>query len=100
MHSNRLHQIAVVFMLFGIILVSSNSYLRPSRVITSCCKRVSSKRIPYNVTHYRIQNALAPCVEAVIFYTVEKGAICSNPVARWVPRKIREINDKMEIGSA
>ncbi|GCB83019.1 hypothetical protein scyTo_0023393, partial [Scyliorhinus torazame] len=33
------------------------------------------------------------------FYTVEKGAICSNPVARWVPRKIREINNKMETGS-
>ncbi|XP_078065211.1 C-C motif chemokine 8-like [Mustelus asterias] len=92
-------QIAVIFMLFGIILVSSDSYLRPSRVTTNCCKRVSSRRFPYNITHYRIQNALYPCVEAVVFYTVEVGPICSNPVARWVSKKIREIQNRMETGS-
>ncbi|XP_041062904.1 eotaxin-like isoform X1 [Carcharodon carcharias] len=99
MHSNRMLQIAVIFLLFGVIFVSSNPYLRPSKVITNCCKRVSGRKIPYNVTHYRIQNALAPCVEAVIFYTVEKGPICSNPVAGWVPSKIREIQNRMETGS-
>uniref|UniRef100_UPI00398E4515 eotaxin-like isoform X2 n=1 Tax=Pristiophorus japonicus TaxID=55135 RepID=UPI00398E4515 len=98
MHSSSSLQIAVIFLLFGTIFVSSNSYLRPSRVTTNCCKRVSARHISYNITHYRIQNSLFPCVEAVIFYTVEKGPICSRPSARWVPRKIREI--KMEPGSA
>ncbi|XP_067898106.1 eotaxin-like [Heterodontus francisci] len=100
MHSGRSLQIAVICLLFGTIFVSSHSYLRPSRVTTNCCKNVSGRKIPYNITHYRIQNALSPCVEAVIFYTVEKGPICSNPVARWVPSKIREINNRMETGSA
>ncbi|XP_067851609.1 eotaxin-like [Heptranchias perlo] len=100
MLSTRSLQIVVIFLLLSTVFVSSNSYLRPSRVITNCCKRVSVRKIPYNITHYRIQNALSPCVEAVIFYTVEKGPICSNPAARWVPNMIREINDRMETGSA
>ncbi|XP_060690266.1 eotaxin-like [Hemiscyllium ocellatum] len=100
MHTRGLLQIAVVFLLFGSFFVSCRTYLRPSRVTTNCCKRVSARKIPYNITHYRIQNALAPCVEAVIFYTVEKGAICSHPAARWVTMKIRELQNGMETGSA
>ncbi|XP_048398491.1 eotaxin-like [Stegostoma tigrinum] len=100
MHTRGLRQTVVIFLLFGSIFVSSSSYLRPSRVTTNCCKKVSARKIPYNITHYRLQNALAPCVEAVIFYTVEKGAICSNPAARWVTMKIRELQNAMETGSA
>ncbi|XP_069752688.1 C-C motif chemokine 8-like isoform X2 [Narcine bancroftii] len=98
MHSSRLLQITVALMLVGTIFGMS-SYLRPSKVTTNCCKRVSRRPIPHHITHYRIQNNLYPCVEAVIFYTLEKGPLCSNPTARWVPKKIKEINNRVESGS-
>ncbi|XP_039620352.1 eotaxin-like [Polypterus senegalus] len=71
--------------------ISADVYRRPSKVITSCCKAVSRSRIPYNIISYKVQNALTPCVKAVIFYTKEVGAVCSNPDAKWVKEKMKEL---------
>ncbi|XP_020372334.2 eotaxin-like [Rhincodon typus] len=84
-------KIAVVLVLFCAVSVLSRSYRGPGIVSTNCCTKVSRKPIPFQVTHYRIQPALSPCVEAIIFYTVEKGPLCAEPKARWVSRKIKEI---------
>ncbi|XP_069752687.1 uncharacterized protein [Narcine bancroftii] len=70
MHSSRLLQITVALMLVGTIFGMS-SYLRPSKVTTNCCKRVSRRPIPHHITHYRIQNNLYPCVEAVMWGKLE-----------------------------
>ncbi|XP_007885532.2 eotaxin isoform X1 [Callorhinchus milii] len=88
----RLTHIALLVMVFAFITVVGGNYLRPSSVTTSCCRSVSSKKVPFTITHYRIQKALKPCIAAVIFYTKEKGAICAHPKAYWVRKKIREIN--------
>ncbi|XP_036410659.1 C-C motif chemokine 8-like [Megalops cyprinoides] len=68
----------------------AQSFRRPTKVITSCCESVSKARITFKVTGYKWQNALDPCVEAVIFYT-EKGQVCSDPTARWVDKKMEEV---------
>ncbi|XP_067897489.1 eotaxin-like [Heterodontus francisci] len=89
-------KIAMVLVLFGAAVVLSRSYRGPGTVSTNCCTKVSRKPIPFHVTHYRMQPELLPCVESIIFYTVEKGALCSDPKVRWVSRKIKEINARME----
>nr|AFM88511.1 small inducible cytokine [Callorhinchus milii] len=94
-HSKKTLQITVLVVLFAIVLGSGNSYRRPTKVTTNCCKQVSGRRIMFNVTHYTIQNGMPPCVEAVIFYTSEIGAICSNPTLLWVARKIKMIENKI-----
>ncbi|KAI1882743.1 hypothetical protein AGOR_G00238080 [Albula goreensis] len=85
-------------MVMAMLLVSSvaaqkSNFRRPTKVTTSCCESVSKSLIPYTVKEYKFQNALGPCVEAVIFYT-DKGAVCSDPSARWVQRKIKELPER------
>uniref|UniRef100_A0A3B3Q541 Chemokine interleukin-8-like domain-containing protein n=1 Tax=Paramormyrops kingsleyae TaxID=1676925 RepID=A0A3B3Q541_9TELE len=63
-------------------------YRRPSKVSTTCCKMVSSAPILFDIYGYERQNALGPCVEAIVFDTV-KGKVCSNPKARWVIKKMK-----------
>lgn len=40
---------------------------RPSKVSTTCCKMVSSAQIPFEIYGYERQNALDPCVEAIVW---------------------------------
>ncbi|KAK6484011.1 eotaxin-like [Huso huso] len=80
-----------VLMALVVAAVMANPYRRPTRVTTSCCKSVSRVKIPYNITGYREQSALKPCVAAVIFYTKEIGPVCSSPIARWVKNKMKVV---------
>ncbi|XP_041120622.1 eotaxin-like [Polyodon spathula] len=80
-----------VLMALVVTAVMANPYRRPTKVTTTCCKSVSRAWIPYNITGYREQNALEPCVLAVIFYTKEVGPVCSNPTARWVQNKMKVV---------
>uniref|UniRef100_UPI00398E8DA2 eotaxin-like n=1 Tax=Pristiophorus japonicus TaxID=55135 RepID=UPI00398E8DA2 len=93
-------KIVVVLVLFCAVSVLSRSYRGPGMVTTNCCTKVSRKLIRFQITHYRIQPELLPCVEAIIFYTVEKGPLCADPNARWVTRKINEINIRMQSNGA
>ncbi|KAK1168642.1 eotaxin-like [Acipenser oxyrinchus oxyrinchus] len=86
-----------VLMALVVTAVMANPYRRPTKVTTSCCKSVSRTWIPYNITGYREQNALEPCVSAIIFYTKEVGPVCSNPIARWVQNKIKGKKNKYNI---
>ncbi|XP_066565073.1 eotaxin [Amia ocellicauda] len=86
---NKLFTFTVICVV-GYITVVSGNYRRPTKVTTRCCENVSKALIPYAITGYIRQNPLKPCVDAVIFYT-EKGKICSDPEARWVQRKIKEL---------
>uniref|UniRef100_A0A8C1U1N3 Chemokine (C-C motif) ligand 34b, duplicate 4 n=1 Tax=Cyprinus carpio TaxID=7962 RepID=A0A8C1U1N3_CYPCA len=63
---------------------------RPTRVGVSCCKEVSKARIPpaIKLIGYKHQNALSPCVDAIIFYT-EKEKYCSDPKARWIKDRLK-----------
>ncbi|KAJ8384312.1 hypothetical protein AAFF_G00206690 [Aldrovandia affinis] len=81
--------ILATLLVCGISAKESN-FRRPTKVTTSCCELVSKARFSFNVTDYRRQNALGPCVEAVIFYT-DGGQVCSDPRARWVQKKIKEM---------
>ncbi|XP_048031252.1 chemokine (C-C motif) ligand 34b, duplicate 4 isoform X2 [Megalobrama amblycephala] len=66
-----------------------NDYRRPTRVGVTCCKTVSKGRIPpeTKLIGYKHQNALSPCVDAIIFYT-EKDKYCSDPNARWIRQRL------------
>ncbi|GCB59928.1 hypothetical protein scyTo_0012634 [Scyliorhinus torazame] len=84
-------KVAVILVLFA-ASVLSRPFRGPGKVSTNCCTKVSRRPIPFQVSHYRMQPELSPCVEAIIFYTVEMGPLCADPTARWVSRKIKEIN--------
>ncbi|KAG7487431.1 hypothetical protein MATL_G00023390 [Megalops atlanticus] len=84
--------VAAVLVLIGCMTSVSASYRRPTKITTECCKSVSRAKIPYEITAYKWQNALDPCVEAIIFYT-NKGNICTNPEARWVKEKIKGLKE-------
>nr|AXF84143.1 chemokine ligand 34b [Ctenopharyngodon idella] len=66
-----------------------NDFRRPTRVGVTCCKVVSKGRIPPEIKliGYKHQNALSPCVDAIIFYT-EKDKYCSDPKARWIRQRL------------
>ncbi|KAI4904013.1 hypothetical protein NFI96_021458, partial [Prochilodus magdalenae] len=63
---------------------------RPTRVGVICCEQVSRAPIPPSVTlvGYKRQNALAPCVEAIIFFS-KTEKFCSNSTARWIERRLK-----------
>ncbi|KAI2646407.1 C-C motif chemokine 8 [Labeo rohita] len=88
--TSRLITVAVLIALMGCFIGAQGNYRRPTRVGVSCCKEVSRARIPLTVklVGYKQQNALSPCVDAIIFYT-EKNKICSDPDARWIPARLR-----------
>ncbi|KAL6462655.1 hypothetical protein MHYP_G00290770 [Metynnis hypsauchen] len=95
MHWNsNLCAFAVLLVLFGCTTGVSGSFRRPTRVGLVCCEQVSKIPIPRNITltGYKHQNALAPCVEAVIFYSnTEK--FCSDPTARWIQRRQKDLKE-------
>ncbi|XP_078524124.1 eotaxin-like [Lissotriton helveticus] len=91
----NLPKLAVLLLLVaGCSCVQGDSYFRPSKVETHCCKSVSGSRFPYPIMHVRQQAALHPCVKAVIFYTDVMGPICSDPKVRWVKQKLKELRKK------
>uniref|UniRef100_A0A8C1HVZ8 Chemokine (C-C motif) ligand 34b, duplicate 4 n=1 Tax=Cyprinus carpio carpio TaxID=630221 RepID=A0A8C1HVZ8_CYPCA len=70
---------------------------RPTRVGVSCCKEVSKARIPpaIKLIGYKHQNALSPCVDAIIFYT-EKEKYCSDPKVRWIKDRLKGLEQIMD----
>uniref|UniRef100_A0A8C2FFV8 Chemokine (C-C motif) ligand 34b, duplicate 4 n=1 Tax=Cyprinus carpio TaxID=7962 RepID=A0A8C2FFV8_CYPCA len=75
---------------YKISISFSLSDRRPTRVGVSCCKEVSKARIPpaIKLIGYKHQNALSPCVDAIIFYT-EKEKYCSDPKVRWIKDRLK-----------
>ncbi|XP_050958272.1 C-C motif chemokine 8 isoform X2 [Labeo rohita] len=87
-------KLALMMMVLVCVTAQQSNYRRPTRVGVSCCKEVSRARIPLTVklVGYKQQNALSPCVDAIIFYT-EKNKICSDPDARWIPARLRDLKE-------
>ncbi|XP_045567002.1 eotaxin [Salmo salar] len=71
--------------------VSAN-YRRPTKVTTSCCTSVSDSHIKFRLQGYHIQNAMPPCVDAIVFYTAKGVKICSDPKAPWVNKRMQRLN--------
>ncbi|XP_043926100.1 C-C motif chemokine 20-like [Protopterus annectens] len=86
-------RIAVILMMLFFVSLHGDSYRRPTKVTTRCCKSVSKARIPYTITGFNRQNALKPCVDAIIFFTKETGPICSDPKATWINKRIKQLNE-------
>ncbi|KAG9283469.1 C-C motif chemokine 8-like isoform X1 [Astyanax mexicanus] len=86
--SFKLAALAALLVLFGCLGGVSANYRRPTRVGLLCCDQVSTAPIPREIklTGYKHQNALAPCVEAIIFFAGE-DKYCSDPKARWIQRR-------------
>ncbi|KAI7792639.1 putative chemokine CCL-C24j [Triplophysa rosa] len=86
----------ITLMLTVLVCVSEQqgNYRRPTRVGVSCCREVSKARIPSDIKliGYKHQNALAPCVDAIIFYT-ENEKYCSDPKARWVNHQLKGLKE-------
>ncbi|XP_056594786.1 eotaxin-like [Triplophysa dalaica] len=89
----------ITLMLMVLVCVSEQqgNYRRPTKVGVSCCKEVSKARISSQIKliGYKHQNALAPCVDAVIFYT-DKEKYCSDPKVRWVKNQLKGLNEIMD----
>ncbi|KAJ1088850.1 hypothetical protein NDU88_002005 [Pleurodeles waltl] len=90
----NLTKLAIFLLIAGYVCVQGDSYFRPSKVETHCCKSVSGNRFPYPIMRVKQQAALHPCVKAVIFYTNVTGPICSDPKVRWVKQKLKELKKK------
>ncbi|XP_069753950.1 eotaxin-like [Narcine bancroftii] len=86
----------IVLFLFCAVSVLSRSYRGPGNVTTNCCTKVSRKPIPFHITHYRIQPELHPCINAIIFYTLEKGPLCADPRTRWAKKRKNQIDARIE----
>ncbi|XP_051738894.1 C-C motif chemokine 20 isoform X1 [Ctenopharyngodon idella] len=87
--TSRLITITVLIILIGCFTGALGNFRRPTRVGVTCCKVVSKGRIPPEIKliGYKHQNALSPCVDAIIFYT-EKDKYCSDPKARWIRQRL------------
>ncbi|KAG5850456.1 hypothetical protein ANANG_G00082640 [Anguilla anguilla] len=89
--SRKLAVLAALFVIFGCV---ASDIRRPTKVTTRCCESVSSmipKKIRDEIISYTHQNALGPCVHAIIFQTKNNGKVCTDPNARWVPKKLKEL---------
>ncbi|XP_036410907.1 chemokine (C-C motif) ligand 34b, duplicate 4 isoform X1 [Megalops cyprinoides] len=91
-HCRKLFVVAAVLVVIGCVTSVSGSYRRPTKVTTQCCKSVSRSKIPHEIRAYKRQNALHPCVEAIVFYT-NMGNICTNPKAKWIAEKIKGLKE-------
>uniref|UniRef100_H3AKD3 Chemokine (C-C motif) ligand 34b, duplicate 4 n=1 Tax=Latimeria chalumnae TaxID=7897 RepID=H3AKD3_LATCH len=89
------HPITPLYLSLQLVRVVSASVRHPSKVTTNCCKSISKSKVPYPILKFRVHSALGPCKRAVIFYTSDVGPICSDPNARWVKEKVRELKRKM-----
>ncbi|XP_073686427.1 chemokine (C-C motif) ligand 34b, duplicate 4 isoform X2 [Garra rufa] len=87
-------KLALMMMVLVCVTAQQVNYRRPTRVGVSCCKEVSRARIPAEIelVGYKHQNALSPCVDAIIFYT-EKEKICSDPAARWIKGRMNGLKE-------
>ncbi|XP_072514512.1 chemokine (C-C motif) ligand 34b, duplicate 4 [Salminus brasiliensis] len=96
--NKKLCTMAALLVLFGCITSISANYRRPTRVGLLCCKQVSDVHIPrtINLTGYQHQNALAPCVEAIIFFSGE-DKYCVDPKARWIQRRQKGLPEFKDI---
>uniref|UniRef100_A0A8C1WXB8 Chemokine (C-C motif) ligand 34b, duplicate 4 n=1 Tax=Cyprinus carpio TaxID=7962 RepID=A0A8C1WXB8_CYPCA len=83
-------KLALMMMVLVCVTAQQPNYRRPTRVGVSCCKEVSKGRIPATIKliGYKHQNALSPCVDAIIFYT-EKEKFCSDPKAPWIQNSLK-----------
>ncbi|XP_065115101.1 chemokine (C-C motif) ligand 34b, duplicate 4 isoform X2 [Paramisgurnus dabryanus] len=86
----------ITLMLMVLVCVSEQqgNFRRPTRVGVNCCKEVSNARIPAKISliGYKHQNALDPCVEAIIFYTANEK-YCSDPKARWISHRMKGLKE-------
>ncbi|XP_059390615.1 C-C motif chemokine 8-like isoform X2 [Carassius carassius] len=90
-------KLALMMMVIVCVTAQQVNYRRPTRVGVSCCKEVSRARIPATTTliGYKHQNALSPCVDAIIFYT-EREKYCSDPKARWIKDRLKDLEEIMD----
>ncbi|XP_035269430.1 eotaxin-like [Anguilla anguilla] len=87
--SRKLAVLAALFVIFGCL--ASASPRRPSKITTRCCTSVAKSEIPHKIISYTRQNALGPCVDAIIFQAKNKKKFCTDPKARWVQKKLEEL---------
>uniref|UniRef100_A0A8C1X049 Chemokine (C-C motif) ligand 34b, duplicate 4 n=1 Tax=Cyprinus carpio TaxID=7962 RepID=A0A8C1X049_CYPCA len=87
-------KLALMMMVLVCVTAQQPNYRRPTRVGVSCCKEVSKGRIPATIKliGYKHQNALSPCVDAIIFYT-EKEKYCSDPKALWIKNRLKGLQE-------
>ncbi|XP_042570449.1 C-C motif chemokine 8-like [Cyprinus carpio] len=95
--TSRLITVAVLIALMGCFTGALGNYRRPIQDGVSCCKNVTKARIPSTIKliGYKHQNALSPCVDAIIFYT-EKEKYCSDPKARWIKDRLKGLEQIMD----
>ncbi|KAL2085723.1 hypothetical protein ACEWY4_019043 [Coilia grayii] len=82
--------LAVVGMLFA-SAAALGRFRMPTVVTTTCCKEVSSAMIK-NIIDFKLQYAQPPCLKAIIFITTDQKQYCTDPNARWVAKRLKELS--------
>ncbi|XP_019962507.1 C-C motif chemokine 20-like [Paralichthys olivaceus] len=65
---------------------------------TSCCTRYNRKPVPFQrIKGYREQTIKENChIEAIIFYTIKKNAICVTKRDEWVRKTLELLSSKLK----
>ncbi|XP_078522030.1 uncharacterized protein LOC144791252 isoform X2 [Lissotriton helveticus] len=83
-------RIALLLAVCAAVLVSSDIGKE-----TTCCKQVNtSKKDSSMIVKYEIQKEALPCVNAIIFTLQDGTSRCLNATAKWVTRKMKELEIK------
>ncbi|XP_070831048.1 C-C motif chemokine 17 [Chaetodon trifascialis] len=69
-----------------------------SHVGKACCMRYNRKPVPFQrIKGYREQTTMENCrIEAIIFYTVKKNAICATRKDEWVRKNLELLSSKLK----
>ncbi|KAM4771196.1 uncharacterized protein WCC33_003034 [Rhinophrynus dorsalis] len=89
MCSDKAMLCAVLLITSALVTVTSGNDIGK---FTSCCTRVSAAKPTVQLEDFLIQEKQLPCVEAVMFITIDGKILCSKPNVPWVSRKILEIS--------
>ncbi|KAJ1088843.1 hypothetical protein NDU88_001998 [Pleurodeles waltl] len=83
-------RISLLLAACAVILVSSDI----GKEITCCTKVNKSKQNSNMIVKYEIQKESSHCVNAIIFTLHDGTSRCSDPKAKWVTLKMKELDRK------
>ncbi|KAL1006571.1 hypothetical protein UPYG_G00073950 [Umbra pygmaea] len=84
---------ALLFTMCVVLASVSANLRRPTKVTTTCCTNVSSTYFTFPLKGFRIQHSMPPCVDAILFYRVRGGRVCTNPKAIWAKEKMQGLKE-------
>ncbi|KAL2085724.1 hypothetical protein ACEWY4_019044 [Coilia grayii] len=81
-------------LLMAAVAKQRGHFRSPTKVSTRCCEEVS-RAVISNIKSARTQNALHPCVSAIVFTNEEGKQFCTDPGAHWVQKALQDLGKLM-----